>query len=422
MPIQRLALISVHASPLAPMGGKKTGGMNVYIRNVAQEFAARGIQVDIFTRRTSTDTPTVEYDLGANLRVINLNAGVPCPLAPDDIYPHLPEFTAGVIAFATRQNVAYDLVYSHYWLSGWVASKLREIWGIPFVQMFHTLGHMKKRVVSTDSDTTPNQRIRVETEIAEWADRIIAATPAEYTQLRWLYRANRRKIGVISPGVDLQHFRVMPMAEARRQLGIDEDMHILLFVGRIDSMKSIDTLIQALPVIRARNPSIHEKLCVVVVGGDPDDSFDAETAQLVTLVNNLGVSQQVQFVGAQDHSELLPYYAAASILVMPSIYESFGMVALEAMAAGTPVIASAVGGLTYLVQDGETGYLVPSREADVLADRIITLLSLPPERYADMRAAAVNRAQQYAWSRIVDELLATFEEVLVGGQASHHTS
>jgi D-inositol-3-phosphate glycosyltransferase len=279
---------------------------------------------------------------------------------------------------------------------------------------------MKNRVVAVAPDSAPNQRIRAETEIAESADRIIAATPAEYTQLRWLYRANRRKVGVISPGVDLQYFQEMPMVEARQRLGLAEDSHIVLFVGRIDSIKAIDTLIQALPVVRSRAQDIFEKLLVIVVGGDPDDSLDADLAQLTALAQELDLAQHVRFVAAQDHNALLPYYASASMLVLPSIYESFGMVALEAMATGTPVVASAVGGLAYLVQDGETGYLIPSRDVGALADRIIRLLSLSSVRYAEMRTAAVNRAQQYAWSRIVDELLLAFEEVLVGGAASHH--
>lgn len=420
MSVQRLALISVHASPLAPMGGKKTGGMNIYVRKVAQEFAGRGIQVDVFTRKTESAQPAVDTSLGENLRVINISAGVPCSIAPDEIFSHLPEFTAGVIAYATRHTVEYDLIYSHYWLSGWVASKLREIWGTPFVQMFHTLGHMKNRVLSIDSDVSPNQRIRVETEIAEQADRIIAATPAEYTQLRWLYRANRRKIGVISPGVDLQRFQAKPVAEARHQLGLDEHKHIVLFVGRIDSVKAIDTLIRALPLVRDTAPHIYDNLQLLVVGGDPDPAADSELLELTDLVEDLEIAQHVNFIAAQDHDNLMPYYASASLLVLPSIYESFGMAALEAMATGTPVIASAVGGLTYLVEDGVTGYLIPSRDPIALAERIVTLLSLSTEQYTEMRQAALDRAQEYAWSRIVDDLLATFEEVLVGGATSPH--
>ncbi len=419
MPLRRLALISVHASPIAPMGGKKTGGMNIYIRKVAEEFARRGVQVDIFTRRTAADMPAVEQ-LSENLRVVNVTAGMQWPLAPDDIYPHLPEFTAGVIAFATRHNVVYDLVYSHYWLSGWVASKLHEIWGTPFVQMFHTLGHMKNRVISTDSDTTPNQRIRVETDVARDADRVIAATPAEYAQLRWLYRVNRRKIGIISPGVDIEQFHTMSVDEARREIGMALDAKVLLFAGRIEPIKAIDTLIRALPIIQAQNPDLYANLYTMIVGGDPSDVLDEEMTRLQALARDLHVEEHVRFVAAKEHNALLPYYAAASALVMPSIYESFGMVALEAMATGTPVIASAVGGLTYLVKDGETGYLVPSREADALADRIVMLLTLPPESYMAMRTSAVACARHFTWTFIVDELQAAFEEILTNSCPNRH--
>lgn len=196
--IQRLAILSTHTSPLAAMGGKKTGGMNVYIRELAQEFGSRGIAVDIFTRRTSHAEPKIDYGIGENVRVIYIDAGPVANLKPDEIYPYLSLFTARLMAFATRQNVKYDIIYSHYWLSGWVAQKLKESWGISFVQMFHTLGQMKRRIL-THENIMPDQRIRTETETMVWADRIIAATPAEHSQLMWLYRASRRKIEIVPP-------------------------------------------------------------------------------------------------------------------------------------------------------------------------------------------------------------------------------
>ncbi|MGB1288836.1 MAG: glycosyltransferase, partial [Aggregatilineales bacterium] len=205
MMLKRIAMLSVHTSPLAPMGGKKTGGMNVYIRELARELGSQGIQVDIFTRRSSHDEAAIEYGIGENVRLIYIDAGAVQPLSPDDIYPYVSEFAARTICFAMRDGVQYDLIYSHYWLSGAVAITLKESWGTPFVQMFHTLGHMKQRILN-NTDNYPGTRIATETRIVEWADRIIAATPAELTQLRWLYRANRRKIEIIPPGVNIGRF------------------------------------------------------------------------------------------------------------------------------------------------------------------------------------------------------------------------
>ncbi|MBZ0301220.1 MAG: glycosyltransferase [Anaerolineae bacterium] len=416
--IQRLAILSVHASPLAPMGGKKTGGMNVYVRNLAQEFGRRGLLVDIYTRQTSPENPIVDESLGENVRVIHVTAGGHQALSPDELFPHLPEFAAGVIAYATRSNLSYNLIYSHYWLSGWVANTLRTVWGIPFVHMFHTLGHMKNRIVAQSA--SPNQRIHVETQITQWADRIIAATPAEYMQLRWLYRANRRKISVVSPGVDPSQFRPISANTARSRLNLPDESNLLLFVGRIEPLKGVDTAIDALAVVRSCRPDLYRSLQFIVIGGSPSDPADTELARLQSRVQDLNMGAAVTFVGARDQEALLNYYTAASAVIMPSDYESFGMVALEAMASGTPVIASEVGGLAFLVQDHKTGFLVPTRDPQALAQRIIALLE-HPAMLRTMGQAAAQLAQQYAWSTIADDLLDAFDEVSSKVPVSPHT-
>lgn len=409
MAVQRLALLSVHTSPLAPMGGKKTGGMNVYIRELSQELGKRGIKVDIFTRRSSPDEPEIDLSIGDNVRVIYLTAGGVQSLAPDDIYPHLSEFTARLMAFATVQNVHYDIVYSHYWLSGWVAQKLKEAWGVPFIQMYHTLGHMKQRIISTERLFLPDQRIHTEQEITQWADRLIAATPAEQMQLVWLYRAKKRKIAIIPPGVNVARFTPISQAEARQKLGFDS-CHVLLFVGRIEPLKAIDTILYALETVRQTHSELLSHLCFAVVGGNPNDR-DIEMQRLYQLTQSLGLEDVVRFVGAKDQQELPLYYAAATAVIMPSDYESFGMVALEAMASGTPVIASAVGGLAFVVRDGETGYHVPSREPNALADRILKVVR-DREKRAEMGRNATLVAQSYAWENIADRLITLFDDVL----------
>lgn len=408
--IRRLAILSVHTSPLAPMGGKKTGGMNVYIRELAQEFGSRGIHVDIFTRRNSPDEPEIDYGIGENVRVVYLTAGPVVNLKPDDLFPYLSQFTARLMAFATMHNIKYDIVYSHYWLSGWVAQKLKESWGTPFVQMFHTLGQMKQRIL-THQNVMPDQRILTEMEIVAWADRLIAATPAEHSQLQWLYRTDRRKIEIVPPGVNTERFFPYSPDEAKARLGFDPHKQLFLFVGRIEPLKAVDTIIKALAIIRDTDRRLFKKMAFAIVGGDPHDKSDAEMTALKALTCELGLGDTVHFMGAKDQSELPMFYAAATAVIMPSDYESFGMVALEAMASGKPVIASQVGGLAFLVRDRETGYLVPVREPQSLATSIQEIMS-DCCKTEEMGQRASLVAKEYAWPRIADKLLLIFDEIL----------
>jgi len=409
MPVQRIAMICVHTSPLAPMGGKKTGGMNVYIRELAAELGRRGCAVDIFTRRSSSDEPEVDAQLGPRVRVVYLTAGPIAQLGPDELVPYLSEFTARLIAFSMLHNVSYDLIYSHYWLSGLVAIKLREAWGIPFVQMFHTLGQMKERTRTLQTAAKDTQRIQAEMLIVEKADRLVAATPAEESQLLWLYRARPKRIAVIPPGVDVTRFQPIEKEQLRRSLGF-EQCHLLLFVGRIEPLKAVDSVLEALAILKQHDPELYANLCFAVVGGNPA-AKDPDIEALKTLARELGVEDAVRFVGAKDREELPLYYAAATAVLMPSEYESFGMAALEAMASGTPVIASNVGGLAYVVRDGETGFHVPVRDAKAIADRVRDLLkdAATQKRFAHN---AVRVAQSYAWDQIADQLLTLFNDLL----------
>ena len=410
MPIQRIALLSVHTSPLAPMGGAKTGGMNVYIRELSRELGRRGVSVDIFTRRAFMTENRIDESIGENVRLIVLAAGPPQPLTPDEQFDHLSEFTANLMAFATLENLRYDIVYSHYWLSGWVAAKLKEAWGIRFVHMFHTLGHMKQRI-EVNAFYQPDRRIMTEMSILQSADRVVAATPAEQAQLRWLYRAGRRQIVVIPPGVDNERFNsVLSRDDAREQLGVNPESNLLLFVGRIEPLKAVDTILEALHVLRQRAPAMLRNLSFMIVGGDPKSKVDREMNRLQALSAQLGIDQLVSFVGAKEQHELPVYYAAATAVILPSDYESFGMVALEAMSSGTPVIASQVGGLQFLVRDQETGLHIPAREPISLAECIMELLT-DASRTEDMGLAASRIAQEYAWSRIAQRLLALLEDV-----------
>ncbi len=410
--IRRIAMLSVHTCPLATLGGKKTGGMNVYVRELSRELARQGIGVDVFTRSQDPCQPHVNDTLSERARVIHILAGPESPLDTHDLYPHLPQFAENVLSFAARNRLSYDLVFSHYWLSGWVAHILRAEWQIPVLQMFHTLGHMKNRVAPDQSEHPSGVRdIRVftETDIMSWADGLIAATPAEHAQMLWLYNADRRKIHIVPPGVDTRHFCPIDRDTARAEINIPLAGRMFLFVGRVERLKGLDTILLATRKIQERRPDLSKNICITLIGGDLDDpaSSNTEVARLQAIREELQLHDIVTFVGARDQDRLRYYYNAAEALIMPSDYESFGMVALEAMACGTPVIASEVGGLAYLVRDGETGFHVPVREPDALAARMIAILEDDQLRKR-MSQAAYQAAQEFDWSAIAGHLLEIF--------------
>ncbi|PJF36904.1 MAG: glycosyltransferase family 1 protein [Candidatus Thermofonsia Clade 1 bacterium] len=410
--IARIAMLSVHTCPLAALGGKKTGGMNVYVRELSREFGRRGIQVDVFTRSQGSCAVHINQMLGENARVIHLPAGSQTPLDPDQIYPHLAEFAQNVLQFAAAHDLHYDLIYSHYWLSGIVAHRLRAAWRVPVVQMFHTLGMMKDRIAQPPGASMlqpADLRSFNEADIMSWADLLIAATPAERAQMLWLYRAPRSRIVVVPPGVNTAHFHPIEPAVAKAALGMPLDQKMLLFVGRIEPLKGVDTILQALALLKAQRPELIRQLTLSIIGGDPSaaQGENTEMDRLKALRTALGLEEIVVFLGARDQAALREYYAAAEALIMPSDYESFGLVALEAMACGTPVIASAVGGLAFLVRDGVNGYHVPVRDPQALAEKICAVLSAPEQR-AQLGANAAREAAEYAWPRIADRLLSVF--------------
>ncbi len=412
-PIQRIAMLSVHTCPLALMGGKKTGGMNVYVRDFSRALGCHGVQVDVFTRAQDSCDSGLIHDLGPSVRVIHILAGPQVPLLPAGVENYLDEFVDGVVRFAAAEGVRYDLIHSHYWLSGLVAEQLRAQWGgTPIVQMFHTLGHMKNQIASDESERAPQSRLDGEAHIVAVADRLIAATPAEERQLIDLYGADPAKIDIVPPGVDPQRFHPLDKKEAKRRVGIPCGDFNILFAGRIEPLKGVDTLLRAMSILQERHPDAVKNTCVAIIGGDPwADDRDAEMARLQQLRSDLGIHDLVTFLGAKDQDILPYYYAAAEMVVMPSHYESFGMVALEAMATGTPVIASEVGGLAHLVQHGFNGYHVPSRDPEALAARILDLLQ-DPELRARLGQQAQQTAQEYGWDPIVRRMFTVYRKLL----------
>jgi len=317
---------------------------------------------------------------------------------------------AGIREFVESKCLTYDLIHSHYWMSGIAAQDLRIAWDIPVVHMFHTLGLMKQRVARVPGEAEGDYRLKGEQTVLQFADRIVAATPAELAQLQWLYQADTRKIVVIPPGVDVSRFYPIPMDEAKEFIGLPICDRMLFYVGRIEPLKGIDTLIQSIALMHRQNVCV----CLAVIGGDPDnnpETQNVEMERLMTMRQEAGLTDLVAFLGKRDQDTLPYYYSAAEAVVVPSHYESFGMVALEAMACGTPVVASQVGGLAFLVQDGITGFTVPVDDPQALADRL-TILINDPDLRQKLGRQATAMAQDYAWEEISARIARLYEDVL----------
>jgi D-inositol-3-phosphate glycosyltransferase len=405
-------MLSVHTCPLATLGGKETGGMNVYVRDLSRELGRRGIAVDCFTRSQNPHTPRISTKLGPMGRVIHVPAGPEAPYDKNRIADHLPEFVQGMFGFARREGLHYDVIHSHYWLSGLAARDLRRAWDAPIIHMFHTLGQMKNSVASSPEEWETKERIDGEAEVMAFADRLVAATPLERAQMVWLYGANAAKIAVVPCGVDLTLFRPIPQDAAKQVLGLPPERCVILFVGRIEPLKGIDTLLRAIALIAPEMPCWQDELSVVIIGGATGagvEQVTAELARLERLRAKLGIEDLVTFQGAKDQDTLPYYYSAAEMVVVPSHYESFGMVALEAMACGTPVVASKVGGLAFNVQDGQTGFLVPDGDAEALATKIRLLLK-DKALGQQLGQQAAHWAQRYGWPDIATQIVDLYEQ------------
>jgi len=390
-----VAMLSVHTCPLAALGGKETGGMNVYVREVSRELGRMGVSVDVFTRSQDPSIPRV-VRLGERARVIHLAAGVEAPMARERVYDHLDEFVEGIEAWRIAEAIDYDLIHAHYWLSGVAALTLKTRWSVPVLQMFHTLGRLKNRVARSAAELEPAVRLEEETRIVSAADRIVAANVVERAELLRDYAAHASRIATIPCGVDTDLFTPGDRAEARRRLDLDGHP-LLLWVGRIAPIKGLDTLLDAV----ARLSESGQDMRLLVVGGDADERTSGHETSLRQRIERLGLGDSVRFLGPQPQGVLPLYYAASDVTVLPSYYESFGMVALEAMACGSPVIASRVGGLVTTVRDGVTGFLVPDGDVEALAERIETLVGDPELRWR-LGREGVRWAAQHRWPCVAE--------------------
>jgi D-inositol-3-phosphate glycosyltransferase len=410
----RVAVMSLHTSPIDQPGSGDSGGMNVFIRAAAERIAATGFDVDVFTRCRGLDLPEVQ-DLGGGSRLITLKAGPCAPVPKEELPRYLPEFLGGVLRRGRLERTSYDLVHSHYWLSGWIGRGAKEIWGVPLVASFHTLGKVKNYSLAHGERPEPSARLSGEARVIAEADRIVAATPAEAIQLVGLYGAAPERIRVVPPGVDHALFFPRPKGQARSRLHL-AGMRLLLFVGRLQPHKGPDLAIRALAEAVARDPDGTTDLVLGIVGGPSGADRGAEVAHLMDLACALGVGERVMFFPPQPQARLADFYAAADAVLMPSRSESFGLVALEAQACGTPVVAAAVGGLRYVVVDGVTGYLVEGHDPGDHADRILSILA-DRAHARSMGRAGVDYSMRFSWDATAAGMLDVYRELVAAPAA-----
>jgi D-inositol-3-phosphate glycosyltransferase len=412
---RRVATVSVHTSPLDQPGTGDAGGMNVYVLEVSRRLAEMGVAVDVFTRATSSGLPPV-VEVAPGVLVRHVVAGPYEGMAKADLPAQLCTFTAEVLRAEAHQEPGfYDLVHSHYWLSGQVGRVARSRWAVPLVHSAHTLAKVKNASLADGDAPEPLGRLIGEDRVAAEADRLIANTADEAHQLRSLYGARTDQIVTVPPGVDLELFRMADASAARTRLGVPPDAVLLLFVGRIQPLKAPDLLLRSVPELLERRPELRGRLQVAVVGGPSGSGLDRPEG-LHKLAAWLGIADLVRFEPPARADHLADWYRAADVTVVPSHSESFGLVALESQACGTPVVASAVGGLPTAVEDGVSGLLVDSRRpADFAAaiDRLVT----GPGLCAEMAGAARRHAERFSWQRTAEGLLVAYRGALADRNA-----
>ncbi len=399
-----IAMLSIHTSPLdSPGRTKDAGGMNVYIRELCRELSYQNIKVDIFTRWTNADLPKV-VSLFPNVRVIHVKAGPVAPIHKKDLYQYTPTFARHVDEFRRREYIQYDVIHSHYWLSGVAAMRLACYWNVPHITMFHTLGGLKQ--AANPDAPEPAVRLEMEQRLIHDVDRIIAATADERTQMMRYCGANTSQVQIIPCGVDFALFTPHGRQEARAQLGLDQSRPMLLFAGRLDPFKGPDLLLHAGALMAEKNAQI------VIAGGSL--TGDSDLQKLRALAQDLCLSDRVHFLGARPREEMPLLYSAADVTVVPSYHESFGLAAVESLACGTPVVATRAGGLTTVVCHNETGFLVP-RCSGFFAEHIDMLLR-DATLHARMSAAARPSVLQFSWKNVAYCMLAVYDELVSEGR------
>ena len=399
MNVNRVAFISFHACPLASPGEGKSGGMNVYARQLALALGNTGVHVDIFTRG-HTEAESKITEIASGVRVIHLPGG-PAETAVDGLFPHLPEFSQALLEFQRETGLTYQAVHSHYWLSGWVGQQMAIEWRVPHILTFHTLSLIKMQ--SRAGESEPATRQQVEQELMASAEHIVAFSPHERDAMVRLYQADATRIGLIPCGVDLSLFRPLDQQEVREKLGLNGEK-VLLYVGRIEPLKGLELLLHT-----AAQLQTFEQIRVLVVGGGA--GRDQEIDRLREMAKSLNVDEVFDFIGRVDQQDLPLYYNAADVCVVPSFYESFGLAALESMACGTPVVATRAGGLSTIIQHGRTGYLKAWRCPEAFASSLEMIISSRNLQHS-MGLAARRRAEGLSWDNVAGQIAGVYDSLI----------
>ena len=408
--LRRVATLSVHTSPLDQPGGGDAGGMNVYVCEIAKRLAQRGIEVEIFTRATSSDLPTVE-ELAPGVTVRHIVSGPYEGLDKNDLPAQLCAFTNGVLRVEAAHEPGYfDLVHSHYWLSGQVGWLAKERWGVPLVHSMHTMAKVKNALLAEGDTPEPAARVIGEAQVVEAADRLVASTAEEAGQLVDLYDAEPARVVTVAPGVDLDVFTPTEPVAPRLRLGLRPDALMLLFVGRIQPLKAPDVLLRAAARLVAAEPELRDRLVVAIVGG-PSGSGLAHPEHLQKLAGALGIADITTFVPPVHQTVLADYYRAATVTVVPSYTESFGLVAVESQACGTPVVAASVGGLRTAIAEGRSGLLVDGHDPAAYAESVRQIITTPALR-ARLSRSAIAHAARFGWDATADRMLDVYLDAL----------
>jgi len=406
------ALLSLHGDPLARLGGSHHGGQNVYVKELSRYLTELDVKVNVFSRWESDQQPARET-ITEGAQVIRINVGPPSPIPKEKTLSLLPDISRWMVDFCREHELVYDLIHSHYYFSGAVGVYLSNSWDVPLLHTYHSLGAVKEKVLGRD-DPSPRQRIAVEKKISQTADRIIATAPQEKSDLTKYYGTDASKVVVVPCGVNLELFQPVDREEARQAIGFSTRDFLITYVGRLEKRKGIDTLLQALHILE------DDEVQVVIVGGPQtrkdflswtelgEEPFQAYRA----LIEEYDLAGQVTFTGGKDQDQLSKYYSAADITVIPSYYEPFGLTAIEAMACGSSVIASRVGGLKSTVEEDHVGLLFDPRNPRDLADNIERLKSFPPTNEKYQKNARPYVVEKFSWSQVTRQIVEIYHRVL----------
>ncbi len=409
--MKRIAMISVHECPLASSEGKERGGINVYVFELSKALSKLGWSIDIYTRVQDDTNPRV-VQVSESIRVIHVPCGPHTPLSKKEILKAIDEFTQNVLIYIHAERLTYDVIHAHYYLSGIVAKAISQSLSpkIPWVMTYHTLGLMKQLVNHSAALEDPENRVALEKSLAHTATAIITTSENDTSYVSTLYDAPKNHVYTIPPGVDIRLFFPKPKTEAKKILNSENDHHIVLAVGRIDPVKGFDVLLYAIKILLIKQPQLAAELCLWIVGGDVgenSDTWSAELTRLKHLQDELNLSATVRFIPAQPQEKLVNYYNAADVVVMPSHYESFGMVALEALACDRPVITTDVMGISPILKEFPKGHVISANNPVLLAEQLLHVLTEPHGYYKNEKAM-----QKFDWETVAKNISALYEKII----------